>query len=1727
MPTESLNHQVISPVLARRGLFYPLPLEITGLAGSWGEKMTFQSRRNSANKDFCLAYALLVSIPLLFASACGGGGGETPPTNNPVPTVASLSPSSLTAGAAAQTLTINGTGFLSNSTVTFNGASHADTYLSASQLTISLSTADLATAGSYPVVVTNQAPGGGPSVAFSFTVSATNPVPTVTSLSPSSLTAGATAQTLTINGTGFLATSTVTFNGVAHTPAYVSASQLTISLTTADLASAGSFPVVVTNPAPGGGSSVPVSFTVTATNPIPTISLLAPASLAVGATPQTLTINGTGFLSQSTVTFNGVAHMPTYMSAGQLTISLTNTDFASAGSFPVVVTNPAPGGGSSSSVAFVVDNLLPAVLSVAPSTIAVGSTATQIELTGSNFLPTSTVNLNSNTINSTYVSATQMIATLPAANLSAAATILVVVVNPTPGGGSSNPVSVTVSNSQNDLEPLDESVPVSADSLSYFLGLLGTPTTGSTGQTSQQKASEPLVQESRVSPMTTGPGWSCTPNGPTSTGGICIPNMPLFPQMPPGNDATKTANCGVASYLMVRAFYHQNYNIPAYAEQQITNILQLTLPDPITNDNPQIQLFKNNCGNQCPFYGTTGYPPNDLISDSTLLNACVNRSGAWYGPLCGFGFDQIQEIANKDAFSSSNNLLSSDNPSVTLQDFRQALCPTYPNCSDVTQLHPVIVHVRYEMRELVTNAGTCSQAGLSAMSTCCLKGGQPVPASESYPTPGDPGHCVGHYMVVVGIDDDDTTGYVYVNDPDAGSGGAAAYTAYLTQDFLNSWSSTGSKGREYLVINYTPPPVSIVANSTNIPAAQAGSSFNATVSANYGIPPYQFTASAFPPGLGISSTGTISGIPTGTGTFQSTLQVADSTPSYAQAPVTFSVGPNPVSLTITTPANLTPLRVGVSIASPLQMTAAGGIVPYHWSEGGSTCPSSISGLDGLCVSSGGTIQGTPTTSTNGAVSFALQVTDSSSPPQTVSETINLAVLPANLPPQMYSVAASPSTVSEQGLSTLACTVADPQQLSLSYSWSVTGGTVSGTGASVSWTAPSAPGGYSATCTVTSSAGLSATGSTVIQVSSSALNSSISPTSGTIGVTQFTVNGSGATQNGGVTATITLPNATTTTSHTTANGSGQYSFGPFTESATGVYSEIDSDDKSSGMSLPFSWTVTNSVAPVLSVTPTNAPVSAAAGSTNFSVSNSGTGTLSYSAAVTSGSSWLSIASGATGGNSGTIAVSYASNNGGQRAGTIQITANGASGSPATVTVTQAGVTTSNIRISENQGFDTVLAPSQDDMDTWINSMNYRDIGVYIGGCDASVAPASGIKDACGNVPAQASGKQQNTNLNSSWVGHVSNSGWGIMPLWVGPQSSCITQNPNGNNLIENTIITTAYDLGASEADAAANRASALGMGNSIVYYDMEAYSTGNSSCSATVGQFLSGWVNELHVQGFLAGVYIYHPNFVDMTTAPDAIWASNGDGSNSASDLGIVTSANWSGKEIHQYCVGSQECPAATITDVDTQEPISIDLDAEDGPVFSPVATTTTPVPSISSISPTAMTASPASNPDATQQLTINGTNFQSGDYVQFKWTQGTGAGSWNNGSGNPPTIGAGGAQMTIMMKPGTVTDTFNVQVCNSANTCAVAAQTIAVTAANKFTIGENVKVSGTGSVLNLHSCANTAPTCSVLVGMPDGTVMQVIGGPTAAAGYTWWELSGKVAGISYTGWADQGYLVAD
>jgi hypothetical protein len=132
--------------------------------------------------------------------------------------------------------------------------------VSSTQLKITLSASDQSTAGTYAVVVSNPAPGASTSNSVNFAVN--NAAPSITSLSPASATAGAAAQTLTINGKNFLSTSTVTYHGVGHTPTIVSSTQLKITLSTSDQSTAGPYAVVVTNPAPGGGGSNSVNFTV-------------------------------------------------------------------------------------------------------------------------------------------------------------------------------------------------------------------------------------------------------------------------------------------------------------------------------------------------------------------------------------------------------------------------------------------------------------------------------------------------------------------------------------------------------------------------------------------------------------------------------------------------------------------------------------------------------------------------------------------------------------------------------------------------------------------------------------------------------------------------------------------------------------------------------------------------------------------------------------------------------------------------------------------------------------------------------------------------------------------------------------------------------------------------------------------------------------------------------------------------------------------------------------------------------------------------------------------------------------------------------------------------------------------------------------------------------------------------------------------------------------------------
>src|SRR5580704_9690602 len=85
-----------------------------------------------------------------------------------------------------------------------------------------------------------------------------NPVPLIDDpLVPTSVAPGGSGFTLTVNGTGFVSASVVNWNGSPLTTHFVNSSQLTATVPAGNIATSGSAWVTVTNPAPGGGTSLP------------------------------------------------------------------------------------------------------------------------------------------------------------------------------------------------------------------------------------------------------------------------------------------------------------------------------------------------------------------------------------------------------------------------------------------------------------------------------------------------------------------------------------------------------------------------------------------------------------------------------------------------------------------------------------------------------------------------------------------------------------------------------------------------------------------------------------------------------------------------------------------------------------------------------------------------------------------------------------------------------------------------------------------------------------------------------------------------------------------------------------------------------------------------------------------------------------------------------------------------------------------------------------------------------------------------------------------------------------------------------------------------------------------------------------------------------------------------------------------------------------------------------
>ena len=192
-------------------------------------------------------------------------------------------------------------------------------------------------------------------------------------------------------------------------------------------------------------------------NPVPVLSGLSPSTAASGGSAFTLTVTGTGFAPTSNVLWGSVYRTTTYVSSTTLTASIPASDLTYSGTRWVSVYTPTPGGGRSSNRAFTitpaatptplptpVPNPVPVISSLSPSTATAGGAAFTLTVTGTGFVKTTKVRWNGQDRTTTYVSSTQLTASIPASDSAFQGTRTVQVFTAPPGGGLSGTKSFII-----------------------------------------------------------------------------------------------------------------------------------------------------------------------------------------------------------------------------------------------------------------------------------------------------------------------------------------------------------------------------------------------------------------------------------------------------------------------------------------------------------------------------------------------------------------------------------------------------------------------------------------------------------------------------------------------------------------------------------------------------------------------------------------------------------------------------------------------------------------------------------------------------------------------------------------------------------------------------------------------------------------------------------------------------------------------------------------------------------------------------------------------------------------------------------------------------------------------------------------------------------------------------------------------------------------------------------
>lgn len=222
------------------------------------------------------------------------------------------------------------------------------------------------------------------------------------------------------------------------------------------------------------------------------------------------------------------------------------------------------------------------------------------------------------------------------------------------------------------------------------------------------------------------------------------------------------------------------------------------------------------------------------------------------------------------------------------------------------------------------------------------------------------------------------------------------------------------------------------------------------------------------------------------------------------------------------------------------------------------------------------------------------------------------------------------------------------------------------------------------------------------------------------------------------------------------------------------------------------------------------------------------------------------------------------------------------------------------------FDTCTAPPLSTISAW-RASPYRAIAVYIGGIDRHCSQPA---------------------LTAAWVAAVAAQRWRLIPVYKGLQAPCSTSAHKINPA-------TAASQGAAAADDANASGRALGLlSGSAIYYDIEAYPTGNAPCRAAVLAFLSGWTSEAHRLGYVAGVYAQLYSGADdlarvynsaAYARPDALWIARYDLSPSLTGWAGIPASYWTQHQRAKQYRGDHNETFGGVT-------LAIDNDQFDAPV---------------------------------------------------------------------------------------------------------------------------------------------------------------------------------------------------